>query len=154
MLFILRYPKAEREPTPCALSPAAPFAAAHTDRLGCPTAEATTTDAAVQPFEWGLMLWRADEQAIYILHVDGTWDETQPPDDPSLRPPEGLLQPVRGFGKVWREQLGGAQAGVGWAVEAERGYEMLAQPSDGGQVFAGAEGEVFVLYADGTWESD
>lgn len=72
----------------------------------------------------------------------------------SLTPPEGLSQPVRGFGKVWREQLGRPQAEVGWALERERGYEMLVQPFDGGQMFAGAEGEVFVLYTDETWESE
>lgn len=160
-LFILRYPGVEQEPTPCALPPAEPFAAAPTDRLGCPTAEVTTTDAAVQLFERGLMLWRTDEQAVYVLSTDGTWaryadtwDETQPPDDPSLTPPERLLQPVRGFGKVWREQLGGPQGELGWALERERGYEMLAQPFTSGWMFVGAEGEVFVLYADGTWESD
>ncbi|HFD38973.1 MAG TPA: hypothetical protein ENJ31_03870, partial [Anaerolineae bacterium] len=164
-------PQAAPTPTACALSPAAPFAAAYgrgsiAARLGCPTAEATVTAAAYQPFERGLMFWRADEQAVYVLYERGEWarypdrwDESQPPEDPSLTPPDGLQQPVRGFGKVWREQLGGPQAEIGWALESEMGYEMSVQPFSGGQMFVGMDGwgfvlhaRVFVLYADGTWE--
>ena len=154
-------------PTPCALSPAEPFAAAYADengevaaRLACPLAEATVTGAAFQPFERGLMFWRADRRDIDVLHTDGwwagyddTWDESQPVDDPSLTPPEGLLQPIRGFGKVWRGLLGGPQVEIGWALEAERSYEMTAQSFGGGWMFLGAEGEVFILYVGGTWES-
>jgi len=151
-------------PTPCALSPAGPFADAYADeeiaaRLACPVAEATTTWAAFQPFERGLVFWRADWRDIDVLHTDGwwagysdTWDESQPVDDPSLTPPEGLLQPIRGFGKVWREQLGGPQGSVGWALAPERGYEMTAQSFGGGVMFVGAEGEVFILYVGGMWE--
>jgi hypothetical protein len=150
--------------TLCGVSPADPFAMAYADgdaaaRLGCPIAEATATGAAWQPFERGLMFWRADRRTIDVLHTDGrwvryedTWDESQPADDPSLVPPAGLWQPVRGFGKVWREQLGGPQAEVGWGLGPEQGYEMLAQSFGGGQMFLEAMGEVFVLYADGTWE--
>ena len=154
-----------RLPDVCELSPAEPFAAAHADkkiaaRLACPTDEATVTWAAFQPFERGLMFWRADLGDIDVLHVDGwwagyddTWDETQPVDDPALVPPEGLLQPVRGFGKLWREQLGGPQASVGWALDPERGYEMLSQPFGGGAMFLGTAGEVYILYANGSWEA-
>jgi hypothetical protein len=154
-------------PTPvaCALPPAGPFSAAYADeqvasRLACPVAEAIITGAAFQPFERGIMFWRADLRDIDLLHADGgwsrysdTWDETQSVDDPSLAPPEGLLQPVRGFGKVWRTLLGGPQAAVGWALEPERGYDMLSQPFGGGEIILGAAGEVLILYTDGTWES-
>lgn len=157
-------PQVVPTPTPCALSPAEPFAAAYADeevaaRLACPVAEATVTGAAFQPFERGLMFWRADWRDIDLLHTDGwwagyddTWDESQPPDDPSLTPPEGLLQPIRGFGKVWREQLGGPQASVGWALEPERGYEMLVQSFGNGEMLLGVDEAVFVLYTSGAWE--
>ena len=118
------------------------------------------TGGAFQPFERGLMFWRADRRDINLLHSDGwwvgyddTWDESQPVDDPSLTPPEGLLQPVRGFGKVWRTSLHGTQTDVGWALEPERGYDMLAQPFGSGEMFVGAEGEVFILYVGGAWEA-
>ena len=151
-------------PTPCDLPPAGPFATAYADqdiaaRLVCPVAEATATDAATQPFERGWMFWRANLRTIDVLHTGGgwvryddTWDDSQPAEDPSLAP-DGLWQPVRGFGKVWREQLGGDEAGIGWALEPERGYKMLMQPFGGGEMFLGPEGAIFVLYTDGAWES-
>jgi photosystem II stability/assembly factor-like uncharacterized protein len=150
--------------TPCALPPAEPLAAVYVeaqtvDRLGCPAAEATVTHAALQPFEGGTMFWRADERAVYVLDENGTWarypdtwDESQPSDDPALAPPDGLWQPLRGFGKVWREQLGGPQASIGWALAEERSHEMMVQHFTGGQMFLGPGGEVYVLYADTTWE--
>jgi Two component regulator propeller len=150
-------------PAPCGQLSAEPFATVYRDsqiaaRLGCPTAEAATTPAAFQPFELGLMFWRANERRIDVLQADGTWqrfidtwDESQPAYDPSLTPPEGLLQPVRGFGKVWREQLGGPQAPIGWALAAEQSYDMRVQPFALGQMITGPGGQVYVLYADGTW---
>ncbi|UCC61641.1 MAG: hypothetical protein JSV36_12635, partial [Anaerolineae bacterium] len=154
-------------PTPvtCALSPAEPFAAVYADQqvadrlLACPVAGPTLTSAAFQPFERGLMFWRADLRTIDVLHEDGwwsgyddTWDETQPADDPSLSPPKGFWQPVRGFGKVWRTMLGGPEAATGWALEPERSYEMLSQPFGGGEMFLGVAGEIYILYTGGTWE--
>ncbi len=157
-------PRARARATPCAIPHAGPFARTYEDteiaaRLRCPADGAASSAAAYQPFEYGLMFWRADEKAIYVLEADGswarypdTWDESQPPDDPALTPPAGLLQPVRGFGKIWREQLGGPGANTGWALVEEQGFETMAQPFAGGQLFVGPRGEVHVLYADGTWE--
>jgi len=148
----------------CGLLPDALFATAYAAkevaaRLDCPVGEATVTIAAFQPFEQGLMFWRGDLEVIYVLYAygrwtryDGTWDKSQPDDDPSLTPPIGLQQPRRGFGKVWREQLGGPEAEVGWARELEREYKMWVQSFGGGEMFVGAEGDVFILYADWMWE--
>jgi hypothetical protein len=150
-------------PAPCALPPAEPFAAMHADRriaekLGCPLAGPLTTPAAFQPFEQGLMFWRADQHTVYVLNADGrvasypdTWDDSQPAYDASLVPPAGLHQPVRGFGKVWRERLGGPVDSIGWALTEERGYEMVVQPFARGQMLLGPGGDGFVLYTDGTW---
>jgi hypothetical protein len=149
---------------PCSLTPAPAFAPAYDEAdissiLGCPAAPATETGAAFQPFEQGLMFWRADEQAIYVLNADGTWahhidtwDTAQPPYDPSLTAPEGLQQPVRGFGEVWREQLGGPQAALGWALAGEQPYTMLWQPFFRGQMLLGPGQEVYILYAGLSWE--
>jgi hypothetical protein len=52
---------------------------------------------------------------------------------------------------VWREQLGGPQAAIGWALEPERGYDMFAQPFTSGLAFTGPDGPAYILYADGTW---
>jgi hypothetical protein len=51
------------------------------------------------------------------------WFAGQPETDPSLTPPAGLFQPVRGFGVAWRAN--NAPPGLtvrdrlGWATEAE-----------------------------------
>lgn len=94
---------------------------------------AKTGRAVIQPFERGLMLWTEPENQVYSLFSDGSipaWDswtdtfkEGQPESDPALVPPEGLLQPIRGFGKVWREQSSGGvpvRDRLGWATGPER----------------------------------
>lgn len=158
-------PKASPTPKPCLLVPAAPFVSTYAqgrtgERLGCPSAGLATTPAAFQPFERGQMFWRGDEKAIYVLNADGTWaryvdtwDASQPAYDPSLAPPEGLWQPVRGFGVVWRDHLGGPRASIGWAFAAEQPKELVVQRFAGGQMFAGVGEPAFILYAGGTWQS-
>jgi hypothetical protein len=76
------------------------------------------------------MLWNKAEDWIYVLFDDGLqpafrtfldeWDEGQPESDPSIVPPAGLYQPVRGFGLVWREEPG-VRDRLGWAVNEELG---------------------------------
>ncbi|MFO7271787.1 hypothetical protein [Sphaerobacter thermophilus] len=105
------------------------------DTLGCP--EDTTGErgirTAYQRFERGTMIWvdvddvYNPERSILVLYDDGTfaryadtWDEGQAVSDPRLTPPAGLYQPVRGFGKVWRD-VPGVRDRLGWAVEPERG---------------------------------
>jgi hypothetical protein len=150
-------------PTPCAYEIDGRFDDDYTkefDRLGCPTGPGTETAAAFQPFELGMMFWRQDQRAIYVLQQDGTWADfedtwggTQTDRDPALVPPEGRYQPVRGFGKVWREWLGGPEAWIGWATAEERGGTALAQPCAGGLLFRGIDGVTYALYTDGTWAS-
>ena len=132
--------------------------------LGCPMGRVGETAMAVQEFEHGRMFWRSDTHQIYVL-TDGaqgrrwsafpdTWQEGQPDRDPALVPPAGLEQPIRGFGKVWREQLGGPQAGVGWARGAEQGYGGRWQEFAGGMLLVGPEGRCYALLADGRYESE
>jgi hypothetical protein len=104
------------------------------------------------------MFWRADTVAIYALHQDGawlgyadTWQEGEPDHDPGLAPPEGLYQPVRGFGKVWRESLGGATARIGWATAEERGGPALVQPFGNGTLLKAPDEGVYALYFNGSW---
>jgi hypothetical protein len=127
-------------------------------RLGCATEPAQETLVVVQPFELGLMFWRQDARRIYLLQQDATWAdyedtwrEGQPDRDPELLPPKGLYQPVRGFGKVWRESLGGAEAWIGWATAEEHAFGTAIQPFAHGLLLQGEDGVVYVLYHDGTW---
>jgi hypothetical protein len=89
-------------------------------------------DAAYQNFEGGMMLWRVDTNEIYVLGSDGrfeifqdTW--VQGEDFTSGEaPPEGLLAPVRGFGKVWAQQAR-VRDELGWATAPETSYRMQVQ---------------------------
>lgn len=103
---------------------------------GCPGGEPIVTAAAEQPFEGGVMLWLEATDSIYVLtsdqrwrRFDDTWSEAQPPDDPAIVPPEGYYQPVRGFGKIWREQPDVRQD-LGWALGPELGFESTIQEQE------------------------
>jgi photosystem II stability/assembly factor-like uncharacterized protein/DNA-binding beta-propeller fold protein YncE len=136
-------------------------------RLGCLEQPAEPVFLAEQSFERGRMIWDSTDRQIYVLHGAGTWqafDDTfeesvDPAYDPSLPPPP--QQPQRGFGKVWREQLGGPEATIGWALEMERGVDGWRQWFDHGLLvwtdaaLAGAEadGTAYLLHDDGTWQA-
>jgi photosystem II stability/assembly factor-like uncharacterized protein len=126
--------------------------------LGCPASEPVETFLARQPFEDGLMIWRKDTTEIYVLTgvgrwqiFDDTWDESQPQDDPTLTPPADRLQPVRGFGKIWREQ-GGPQAAIGWATAVESGSEATVQDWSGGTLLTFGPGDILAILNDGRWQ--
>jgi hypothetical protein len=79
------------------------------------------------------MIWFEATDSIYIFHPDGRWQqvedrysEDQPENDPTIVPPTGYYQPVRGFGKVWRENPL-LRAELGWAISHELGYESALQ---------------------------
>jgi photosystem II stability/assembly factor-like uncharacterized protein len=136
-------------------------------KLGCPHDVAQPLMLAEQPFERGLMIWESDSRQIYVLLDDGTWqaladtwiEGVDPAYDSNLPPPP--VQPQRGFGKVWREQLGGPEAAIGWALANERAVDGWRQQFDGGMLVwtdavhkeASGSGTAYVLYGDGTWEA-
>lgn len=130
-------------------------------KLGCAVGAGITTTVAYQPFELGRMVWRADLRQIYVLQYDGTWasyndtwDESQPDHDPDIVPPEYFFQPVRGFGKLWREQLGGVESELGWATAQEYGYDTAIQEFNYGLLlWSGEEHMLYVLYNDSTWDT-
>jgi len=129
--------------------------------------EAEPVSLGVQAFERGRMIWDGSDRQIYVLSETGRWqafadtwvDGVDPAYDSGLEPPP--RQPARGFGKVWRERLGGPTAEIGWALAAERGLQGWRQPFDGGlllwtdDVPPGADrpGTAYLLYADGTWQA-
>jgi hypothetical protein len=96
--------------------------------------------AAQQPFEHGFMLWLEPSQTIYVFfenysghsyrsYID-TFKESDPESDPSLVPPAGLLQPIRGFGLVWRTNPE-VHDYLGWATAPESGFETWRQSYQG-----------------------
>jgi hypothetical protein len=107
----------------------------------CPLGDPLPSWAAEQPFEGGLLTWLEEinggpiqiERTIIAFYDDGhwaafddTWTPEQPDRDPNITPPEGLYQPVRGFGKLWREDTALHQQ-LGWATKPEIGYDTLWQ---------------------------
>jgi hypothetical protein len=129
-------------------------------RLGCPAGPGQEVQVAFQPFERGAMFWRGDVRQVIVLQEDNTWSayedtwqEGQPERDPDLVPPAGLYQPIRGFGKVWREELGGKAAQIGWATAQERGFSSVIQPFAQGFVLRGRDGLLYLFFTAGTWET-
>jgi hypothetical protein len=62
-----------------------------------------------------------------LRFFEDTWTDSEPEQDAPLEPPEGLFQPIRGFGKVWRESEW-VRDNLGWATQAEYGHEVTFQP--------------------------
>ncbi|MFN2292036.1 MAG: VPS10 domain-containing protein, partial [Anaerolineae bacterium] len=135
-------------------------------RLGCPQGPATQVPMAAQPFERGSMIWDSSTQRIYVLYDSGHWESyadtfvegVDPAYDPNLPPPP--RQPQRGFGKVWREQLGGPDATIGWALENERAVAGWRQPFENGLLLwvdapadVATPGFANLLHDDGTWKA-
>jgi len=122
-----------------------PYSLFFTATLGlCPNGPAQSSWAAEQVFEGGRMLWLKDgslvgenytgQPVIFVLYTNGssweayadTWTSTEPDSDPAIAPPEGLAQPIRGFGKVWRNNPK-VQQQLHWALAAEQGFMTLYQ---------------------------
>jgi serine/threonine-protein kinase len=150
-------------PTPCPQPVAVEFLPLLADglnaqQLGCPKSSERIIATAWQPFERGEMLWRSDANLIYILLADNTWrsigDTWRDGDldfDPAIVPPDGRLQPVRGFGKVWREQQG-IQETLGWAAAEELGGDGNIQEFSAGIMWhIPALERFFILFNDGTY---
>ncbi|MEZ4635696.1 MAG: hypothetical protein R2873_31060 [Caldilineaceae bacterium] len=126
--------------------------------LGCPAAAPELTQMARQPFQRGQMIWRADTQTVYVLYENGVWQsfedtfvEGDVESDPALIVPADTFQPIRGFGKVWREQLGGPGAAVGWATLPESGISGTTQPWAHGDLVSFGLAERFLLFENGSW---
>jgi hypothetical protein len=106
---------------------------------------------AEQTFQNGKMFYLQPNQEIWVLinldddtagvwtrHRDA-WMEGMPERDPELVPPdEDLQQPIRGFGKLWRENAA-VQEALGWAVEPEAGHVTEYAYVAGGEVTAAGE---------------
>lgn len=100
---------------------------------------------AEQAFQNGRMFWLEPSDQIWILAEDdqgnqrwlvynNTWNDTMPESDETIQPPEaGLQQPIRGFGKLWRENQNVRDL-LGWAVDPEFGHVTRYEFHAGGSV--------------------
>ncbi|MCZ7583643.1 MAG: hypothetical protein M5R36_10110 [Deltaproteobacteria bacterium] len=137
----------------------------------CPLT-AVMVSAAGEDFEGGRVYWYAappgspdPRGTIYVIYNDGTWetypdtwDATQPESDPTIVPPAGRYQPVRGIGKVWRD-FPAVRAKLGWAYEPESAFTgRFQQPAGSPGYFYVDHGKGIVLrlysvdMAPNTWE--
>jgi len=103
------------------------------------------------------MLWRGDLHQIYVLRQGGTWavydDLWRDGDmqwDAAIVPPGGFMQPVRGFGLVWRQQPG-VRDDLGWATSSEATFDAAFQPFQRALLIADAQARLWALLSDGTW---
>lgn len=110
-----------------------------------PTPVVNRIYVAEQRYENGRMFWLEPINQIWVLYSDAeeerniwavytdTFQEGQPETDPTIVPPEGLFQPERGFGKLWRENPE-VQEALGWALEPELGHVTDYEYRAGGRV--------------------
>ena len=144
-----------------------------------PTPVSAKIYVAQQRFERGWMFWLQPNRQIWVLTrdsagkaiwsvYDDTFVEGEAEYDPQLVAPEDFHQPIRGFGKLWRENLEVRQA-VGWALSPERGHTSRYVYKQGGYIdenneyvpgpgyhqVRAANGDEFRFYEEAfTWSSE
>jgi serine/threonine-protein kinase len=140
-------------------------------QLGCPLyPQVQVIQDAEQAFQAGHMFWRADNDYAYVVFEQGgwagtyrsftdKWNEGDPDFSCPATPPPGLVQPKRGFGKVWCE-LGGASSPTGWALAEEVGRgpgngDPAVQDFERGMILSDSDGRsthrAYVFFPDGTF---
>ncbi len=131
-----------------------------------PTPTVRQIQIAEQIFERGRMFWLQPTRQIWVAVVTreggGDWyvyedffEEGDPEFDPDIIPPnEDLKQPIRGFGRLWRDNLKVREL-LGWATSDEFGfvtryeYHPAQTLVDGQLVSAPGEHVLFNLYGEG-----
>jgi len=151
----------------CTTLPAGGFAALYAANpdmaaiLGCATTPPATRQSAWQPFQSGFMLWLEGE--IFVLYggaqtfqfYPDTFQSGVDPDASAEIPPPGLLLPVRGFLKVWANNVP-VRGGLGYATLGETGQPATVQRFGGGlMIHLSGRAEVLVLLgqSSGQWRS-
>ncbi len=102
----------------------------------CPSGPPVVSWAAYQPFEHGHMIWIQARDEIFVLFADeqvrrwrvfvDLFEEGMLEYDPTLTPPPGRFQPIRGFGLVWRNDAE-VRSRLGWALQPEQGFTTRIQ---------------------------
>ncbi len=94
----------------------------------CPNAPAQSFQAAYQPFERGYMLWFNNQIWAVWGGSGAVYPDMWGGGDVVYgeAPPEGRLQPVRGFGTLWVSDAN-VRSMLGWATAPEQGYTLQYQ---------------------------
>lgn len=156
----------------CAVTPTGGFGTAYTSDptltslIGCPVGTSLTMSSASQLFERGGMFWLQGPPGYHYAlfstgrfqRYDDTYNTSIDPVSGGETPPSGLLEPVRGFGKVWRSN-NDVRTSLGWATTEENGGTATTQLFDRGlMVYLPQRGEIITLVYDpggmtGTWRA-
>jgi hypothetical protein len=149
-------PATSAAPRTCSKPPAGQFAGAFAkygqivDRLGCPVNDAFGLRLVSEPFQNGVMFWRETKEMFALasngqyFRVMDQWNDGLPASDPSLAPPTGFSQPVRGFGYAWRNN-GAIKGALGWALGSEQAYDGTWQDFERGFMITGLNGTIYAL---------
>lgn len=140
----------------------------------CPLPQ-EASDATMQPFEHGFMMWVKSDDRVFAF-IDGStyinqadeWEPSMPDSDPSITPPPGFYQPVHGFGLAWRSWTGFVGDAIlplkdilGWATAPEIPFQVVYQcsaymhPRSGNPpvcFYRDANGRVVGAYFGGIWK--
>lgn len=120
-------------------------------RLGRACEAERGVDMVTQPFQGGLLLGRGDQKEIIALLKDGRWrsyPDTFEGPDPT---PSAAGEPVRGFGKIWRERPE-LRSAIGNTTASEQPVGAVVQQFERGLMIWTADRTIYVLYATGLWE--
>ncbi len=129
--------------------------------LGCASGAVITIQSATQNYERGSMIWVNESGGlIYVFYSNGTFQRFpdtfiagQDPDSGGETPPSGLIEPVRGFGKVWRTMMG-VRDGVGWGITPEIGDNATIQDfANGRLIYLPTRGNILALTYSGSQNS-
>lgn len=124
--------------------------------LGCPSGTPVRFAGAAQVFQNGMMYYLdGAPRSIYVLTIDGryhryddTWVQGVDPDSGGEVPPPGLIEPIRGFGKVWRQNPD-VRTSLGWAITNELGDTATVQYFERGRaIYLPVRGETVILAED------
>lgn len=159
----------------CSIAPQGGFGVVYANnpdiaaQIGCPlgSGSATPVNNAYQTYEGGLMVWVSSvgatgQPGIFAIFNDSTfqrfndtWRDGIDPVSVGLNPPAGRIEPIRGFGKVWRETAGMSEA-LGWATSEEIGGTGFVLSFERGEmIYVPQNGQTYVLVAGapGVWTS-
>lgn len=158
--------------TACIAAPAGGFNAIYSRdpalqaALGCPVSTAFAIASATQEFENGRMVWVSQfadvpAEVIYALNNNGsygryddTWVEGVDPIAGGESPPAGRTAPIRGFGKVWRDNQA-VRGGLGWGTTNEAGTGAQIQRFERGEmIFIGSLNQTLILVGGVNWRAD
>ena len=153
--------------TQCQYLPAGGFATIFVNepnlvtQIGCPSGAPpliAAMNGASQVFQGGRMLWMNEvPPVIYVFYSDGTFNQFEDTFDPFVdpesggeTPPEGLLEPVRGFGKVWRS-FDLVHSMLAWAMAVETAESLVSQDfTQGRMIYAPSRQEIIIIIHQGT----